>query len=416
MRDDLCVATFALNQLLSNTFCYSKYFYRYNFSTNLFDYSKNGRDLLTLYNIFNCLVSGVLGPLSFFYIIIVKGVFDPKTIRIDELFYTLVLSTLYLLIYGLNYTNYKYRDGTSEYVNDLLILRRYYSGNQRGNQQESVTFSQVFHIFKEEITRLVKRQDADLLGIIIVFIIIGLFIAPVLIFPISLISQFDYISIALRYLIPVNYHDNFTLAVIHRLTGSLLCQITVIEMCRSFRILIPNIICIGSLASNRLTGIRRKALENPLEGIIEYWILQREGKKVEKGCGAIVYVLYQAGSFLIVCNYTTTLIGWKFLDMGAYLVAPSLCPVITATLLIGVRLAVSTVNVSEEILRMWRSSEMVMVKNKNRRWSKRIVKTLRPFGFPVQGLGLFNAELKLTLMERILFSTQDAVVTGIAIL
>ncbi|CAL8084840.1 unnamed protein product [Orchesella dallaii] len=346
---------------------------------------------------------------------VLMGVFDTKSIRTDELFYTLVLFTVYFLFVGLNYTNYKYRDATCEYVNDLLLLRLHYGGRDV-RQQEVVTFSHVLYLFKEEILRVARRQDADLLGITIFFVILGIFIAPFLLFPASIIGQFDYISIALRYLIPVNYQDNFTIAVVHRLAGSLLCQVTVIEMCRSFRILIPNIICIGSLAANNLLGIRRKVMVNETEGIVEYWILQREGGKVEAGCGAIVYVLYQGGSFLIVCIFATTIIGWKFLSMEAYIVAPILFPVVAASLLIGVRLAVSTVNVSEEILRTWRSSERLMARDKNRRWSKRIVRTLRPLGFPVKGLGLFNAELKRTLMERILFSTQDVVVTVIAIL
>jgi len=148
MRDSLCVATFGLNQLISSIFHYSKYFYRYNFDTNQFHYNQNTKDVLTLYNVFNLFVCGILWPATFFYIIIIKGIFNSKSIKTDELFYTVVLFTPFMLCVGLNYTNYKYRHVTCEYVNDLLSLRLYYN-RELPNKQQRLSFKHFFGLLKQ---------------------------------------------------------------------------------------------------------------------------------------------------------------------------------------------------------------------------------------------------------------------------
>jgi len=258
----------------------------------------------------------------------------------------------------------------------------------------------------------------DILGIVLTNIILGAWLAPPLLFLTSLLGQFDYFSITLKYLIPLeNENVHFApFSIVHRLLGSFLCQVTVFEQCRTFRVLLGNILCIGSLLANRLAQIQQKSKKgvDPRLLIDEYWILNRVHSKLHTACESIVYVLYQSGSFLIVCIYATSIIGWKFLSPSAYLIAPSLFPLVTVVFLISVNMAVKTVTMSQEILREWRSNVGLMVKSGNRAWNRRMVRTFRPMGFPVKGLGLFNAELKRTIFERVLFSTQDAVLAAIS--
>jgi len=92
----------------------------WDFERNNWKSKQPKRTLLTWYNTLSLVISGILWPIASFIVIVVQGIFYPKSISNDVLFFNVIIMTPCVLNFGLNFVLVKNIDVLAEYTGLLL--------------------------------------------------------------------------------------------------------------------------------------------------------------------------------------------------------------------------------------------------------------------------------------------------------
>ncbi|CAL8149369.1 unnamed protein product [Orchesella dallaii] len=146
MISDRIIRACALNQFFSKKSYYPRYIIEWDIEANNWKTEKDWRKMATWYNAISLLVSGILWPLDSFFVIIVQGIFYPKSISNDVLFFNVTIMTPCVLNFGLNVVIFNGRHVLVEYTGLLLQFVGQY---QPMPSTENMTIRQILADLKQ---------------------------------------------------------------------------------------------------------------------------------------------------------------------------------------------------------------------------------------------------------------------------
>lgn len=157
-----------------------------------------------------------------------------------------------------------------------------------------------------------------------------------------------------------------------------------------------------------LEKIQKIGKRLPFKAVQLYKIIFQLNFRMNGAYTLILHVGYQAGSLIAVISWTGVVIGWGILEPSAYKVSLAVAFSFTFTTGLAIPIAVKTHEMSKNMLKEWKNRVQRFEKG-SRAENSRVLRALRPMGYPIAMKGMLDKQLSIDIVTRIVFNTQDLV-------
>lgn len=255
-----------------------------------------------------------------------------------------------------------------------------------------------------EILKVAKTGKGDIIGILSagasVAYVIGEIIPTGLAF-----FELDIFGRAAKYLYPVEKRTVVG-SVISLICTTSLTTLVAIETMRSLRLVHFTILVLSQIAVHLVNKLNRLIEKDPKEALKEYRRIYLMHNTCKWMCSIIVGVSGQIGGSLTILTCTGTIVGYKLLKGYIYFILPIIALGGLFVAGVGIPLAEKTVLRSLHMIHAWKRNPkalggQIMI-------NKRVLRTLKPIGFPVLGYGLVDKEFKIIYWRKIMDNTMDS--------
>ncbi|CAL8149375.1 unnamed protein product [Orchesella dallaii] len=402
MISDRILRACVLNQFFSEKCCYPRYIIEWDYKANTWKAEKDWRKMLTWYNAISLLISGILWPLVSFFVIIVQGIFYPKSITNDVLFYNVIIMTPCVLNFGINFVLFNERDVLVEYTGLFLQFVGQY---QPMPSTENMTIRQILADLKQEATKILKTRQGDFLGVTVTLAILLFTYGSYFVGLTGIVAQLDSFATVFRFIRPVEDRSQIE-HILLALLSALLIGIVAMEACRTFRYMFVYLI-MGAIVNGWLVNTVYKDSKINLRNAVEtYDRLYTIHNKMLVPGGKILFVAIHGGQFLAVFNLAGAIIGWKFLSPIAHWVPIFMASLTVFIMMVAIPFAIAPAKQSEAMIQEWKFRNRI---EGGSRFQRKSLASFRPIGFPIAGVGSVTPEFKAHFWSIIVLNTTDVI-------
>ena len=265
-----------------------------------------------------------------------------------------------------------------------------------------------------ELVKISKTGKGDFLGILITGLSAGLLLAQ-LIPPLAALVEIDIFGQAAVHLYPPNTRSSIGNVISRILTVSL-TTITTLETMRTIRMFLLLILVVGQIGIKLLDKLKVLQDENPQQALEEYRRIYLMHNTCRWICTVVVCVTVQIGALITIFACTGTIVGRRLLDSQLsqlYGVVPLIAAGAIFIASAALPMAQNTVERSEEMIEKWKRDPNVL--GGQLIINKRVLRTLRPIGFPMAGYGILDRDYSHTYWNKIMSNTIDSCLMIISI-
>lgn len=253
----------------------------------------------------------------------------------------------------------------------------------------------------------IDPKNADITGLLIVVMSLVIFMSQIVVLRIAITGK-DSFSQAANIWYPES-ERNVAAKIIVRSVTCILTFLVAIESSRTLRYVYLQLLVVGDISIKLVERLKRKLKHRPNEALREYQRLYLANYIVYAPTAMLIATAMQVGSLLLILQCTATVVGIGLLSPRVYIRAPFIAGSALTFLAIAMPMAEITANVSRELIRDWNRAPCKLAGTQ--KLIRRIIKTLKPIGYPVAGYGLLGRELKTKVWNRVIDSTMDSILT-----